>query len=151
MRAVCLLRKAGVISVRTSVIDIKRSTTSVCMMFVAQLDRETPCGKVTSPVPWHAAIFSFSLLLRLSSICVQSIFNQPIYRAHAKIAQQQKTQMSREASIPPPPLPSALLIRSVCCWEWCNEQRAWCVDCFARTDSFSLVFPRTRARTQFVA
>lgn len=50
---------------------------------------------------------SFSLIL--PSMCVQSIFNQPIYRAYAKIAQQQQNKMSREA-------PSLLLklIHSMC-------------------------------------
>jgi len=107
MRAVCLLRKAVVISARAraSVIDIKRSTASACMMFVAQFERN----------PLRHTDFSCSLscchhpFLLSPSMCVQSIFNQPIYRAYAKIAQQQKNKMSREA----PPL-LLKLIRSMC-------------------------------------
>lgn len=51
-----------------------------------------------------------SLSLILPSMCVQSIFNQPIYRAYAKITQQQKNKMSREA----PVLLLKKLIRSMC-------------------------------------
>jgi hypothetical protein len=68
-----------------------------------------------------------SLSLILSSMCVQSIFNQPIYRVYAKIAQQQKNKMSREA-----PVPLLKLIRSVrmCMYDAIGDDR--CVYCCRR-------------------
>jgi len=70
MRAVCLLRKVVVISARASasVIDIKRSTTLACIMFVAQLKRN----------PLRHTDFSYSLscchyvFLLFSHQCVYS-------------------------------------------------------------------------------
>lgn len=70
IRAVCLLRKIVVISVQAnaSVIDIKRSTTSACMMFVGEFERKLPCGILTSLVRCHAATILLSL--SLPSMCV---------------------------------------------------------------------------------
>ena len=115
MRAVCLLRKAIVISVRVSSTSKDQQHRHAWCLLLNSREREKEKPPAVSwlllfVVMLPPFFFFFSHQCVCVCVCVQSIFNQPIYLAYAKIAQQQKNKMSQEA-------PSRLLlklIRSMC-------------------------------------
>ena len=113
MRAVCLLRKAIVISVRVSSTSKDQQHRHAWCLLLNSREREKEKPPAVSWLLLFVVMlppFFFFFSHQCVCVCVQSIFNQPIYLAYAKIAQQQKNKMSQEA-------PSRLLlklIRSMC-------------------------------------